>query len=364
MGDRSRASKLAACLAAGLALSACQAKKVKEAPKPALTVTAEVVQLRNLERHVEASGTVNAWRDVPVGAETGGLTALEVNVDEGSQVKAGELLVKLDDRLLQAQVNQQRAAVASAKATLAKNAAALKRSEALATQGFLSKANLDVATADQQTAQAQLQTAEAALAETLAKLDQTNIRAPVSGLVSSRTVVKGQIVSAGAELLRIVRDGQLELSAQIPEADLQSVHAGALAEVSDEQGHKAMGRIRVVTPLVDSQTRLALARITLPIGSGFSTGEFGRAVIDAGHVPVVAVPQDAIVFRDGKPNVLVIDAADRLHQRAVQTGERSDGYVAIIDGVRAGERVAVAGAGFLGEGDLVTVKAVDKAGAP
>jgi RND family efflux transporter MFP subunit len=356
MGDQKKALVFGACAITALALGACQAKVKTEAPKPALTVSAEVVQTLDLNRQVEASGTVAAWRDVPVGAEAGGLTAVEVNVDEGSRVTAGQVLVRLDDRLLQAQVRQQRAAVASAKATLAKNEAALKRSQKLETQGYLAKANLDIAIADQQTAEAQVQTAEGSLAETLAKLDQTVIRAPVSGLVSSRTVVKGQIVTIGAELLRIVRDDQLELNAQIPEADLPLVRAGATARVTDEQGHSTTGRVRLVTPQVDTQTRLALARITLPVGSGFSSGEFGRAVIDAGQAPTVAVSQDAIVFRDGKPNVLVIDQTNHLHQRAVATGERGQGYVAILSGLSAGERVAVAGAGFLGEGDLVRIK--------
>jgi RND family efflux transporter MFP subunit len=351
------AVNLFACVALASMASACGAKKSVEAPKPALTVTAETVQAHDLVHRVYATGTVGAWRDVPVGAETGGLTAIEVNVDEGSRVREGELLVKLNDRVLQAQVRQQQAAVASAEAVLAQQEAALNRSEALAKQGFLARANLDTAVANQKTATAQVETARAALAETETKLDQTNIRAPVAGLISARTVVKGQIVTAGAELLRIVRDDQLELNAQIPEADLPLVHAGQTAQVSDEQGHTATGRIRIVAPQVDVQSRLALARITLPVGGGFSSGEFARAEIGVGAQPVLAVPEGAVVYRDGKPNVLVIDQTNHLHQRAVQTGEHAQGYVAISSGVNAGERVVVEGAGFLGEGDLVKVKA-------
>jgi RND family efflux transporter MFP subunit len=238
---------------------------------------------------------------------------------------------------------------------LAQQEAALARSQALAKQGFLAKANLETAIANEKTAQAQVETAQASLAETLTKLDQTNIRAPVSGLVSARTVVKGQIVTAGSELLRIVRDGQLELNAQIPEADLPLVHAGQAAKVADEQGHSVTGHVRLVTPQVDTQTRLALARITLPEGAGFSSGEFARAEIDVGAQPVLAVPESAVVFRDGKPYVFVVDAANHVHQRGVTPGERGDGYVAITSGLNAGDRAITSGAGFLGEGDLVTV---------
>jgi RND family efflux transporter MFP subunit len=351
------AANLLACVALASMASACAKKPVADPPKPALTVTADTVRTYDLAHRVDANGTVGAWRDVPVGAETGGLTAIEVNVDEGSRVREGELLVKLNDRVLQAEVRQQQAAVVSAEAVLAQQQAALKRSEALAKQGFLATANLETAIANEKTAEAQVDTARAALAETQTKLDQTNIRAPVAGLVSSRTVVKGQIVAAGAELLRIVRDDQLELNAQIPEADLPLIHAGQTTQVSDEQGHTATGRVRIVAPQVDTQSRLALARITLPVGGGFSSGEFARAEIDVGARPVPAVPEGAIVYRDGKPNVLVIDQTSHLHQRAVQTGEHTQGYVAILAGLNLGERVVVEGAGFLGEGDLVKVKA-------
>jgi RND family efflux transporter MFP subunit len=356
MGDRKLAGKLLAGVAMATALAACS-KKPAEKPHPALTVTAETIDSRSLARHVEATGTVAAWRDVPVGAETGGLTAIAVNVDEGSRVREGELLVKLNDRVLQAQVRQQQAAVASAQAVLAQQENALSRSQALAKQGFLAKANLDTAVANEKTALAQVETAQAALAETMTKLDQTNIRAPVAGLVSARTVVKGQIVAAGTELLRIVRDDQLELNAQIPEADLPLVRAGQTAKVTDEQGHSVEGRVRLVTPQVDAQTRLALARITLPVGAGFSSGAFARAQIDVGSQPVVAVPESAIVFRDGKPYVFVVDGSSHVHQRSVAPGERVDGYVAINSGLNAGERAVTSGAGFLGEGDLVTVAA-------
>jgi len=350
------AANLFACVAIASVASAC-AKKPVEAPKPALTVTAETVQAHDLVHRVYATGTVGAWRDVPVGAETGGLTAIEVNVDEGSRVREGELLVKLNDRVLQAQVRQQKAAVESAEAVLAQQQAALNRSDALAKQGFLARANLETAIANEKTAAAQVETARAALAETETKLDQTNIRAPVAGLISARTVVKGQIVTAGAELVRIVRDDQLELNAQIPEADLPLVHAGQTAQVSDEQGHTATGRIRIVAPQVDAQSRLALARITLPVGGGFSSGEFARAEIDAGAVPVLAVPESAIVFRDGKPYVFVLDQTRHVHQRSVTTSEHAQNFVAISSGLQGGEQVVTSGAGFLGEGDLVALAA-------
>lgn len=350
------AGGVAAIAAIALALTACGPKKEAPKPRPTLTVSAATVQLTSLPRRVDATGTIAAWQEVPVGAETGGLEAVQVLVDEGSYVRQGQLLVKLNDTLLRAQLAQQQATVASAQATLAQNDAALARAQELRQRGFLSQASLDTALANQRTARANVAAAQAGLAETRARLDQTNIRAPVAGLITARSVVKGQIVAAGTELFRLVRQGQIELNAQVPQADLALVRVGQVATVTGENAGTTTGVVRIVTPQVDPQTRLGLARITLPSGSGFRPGNFARASIDVGAQPAMVVPSAAIVFREGKAGVYVIDSASRVHFRPVKAGNRSGGMVEVT-GLTAGQRVAVQGAGFLAEGNLVTVTA-------
>lgn len=341
-----------------LALVACGGKpKEKAAPKPSLTVTATSVTTAALPRLIEASGTVAAWQEVPIGSETGGLKAMAVLVDEGAYVRQGQVLVKLDDSLLRAELGRQDAAVASARAQLAQADAALARAQELKAKGFLAQATLDARLAEQRTAQANVQAAQAARVETLTRLEQTNVRAPVAGQITSRTVVKGQIVAAGTELFRLVRSGQVELNAQVPESDLPLIHAGQRVTVTGDQAGTTVGVVRLATPQVDPQTRLGFARITLPAGSGFKPGMFGRAQIDVGVAPAVVVPQQSLVWRDGKPGVFVIDTKSRVHYRAVQTGARSGAFVEIVSGVQSGQRIAVEGAGFLGEGDLVKVAA-------
>src|SRR5690606_9843780 len=225
---------------------------------------------------------ISAWEEVPVGAETGGLTATAVYVDEGRYVQQGAPLVQLNDALLKAQLRQQQAAVQTAEANAARDDAALARAEELKERGFLSQASLDTALANQRSSQANLSAARAALAETQTRLSQATIRAPVSGLVISRSVTRGQIVSPGTELFRIVRDGRLELDAQVPETDLGFVRSGQSAVVASDQVGETTGTVRIVTPEVDPQTRLGVARISLAGGSGFRPGMFARARIDAG----------------------------------------------------------------------------------
>ena len=116
-------------------------------------------------------------------------------------------------------------------------------------------------------------------------LEFTHIRAPVSGLISRRSVTKGQIVSAGSELFRIVRDSRLELDAEIPETDLATVKAGMPARVYSDKVGEMTGRVRLVTSEVNPTSRLGTARIALSTMGGFRPGMFARATIDAFEPP-------------------------------------------------------------------------------
>lgn len=341
-----------------LTLASCgggaDAKKTTAARQ---SVTAATVVLTNLPRTVTASGSVSAWEEVPVGAETGGLTATGVYADEGSYVRQGQILVKMNDDVLRSQLRQQDAQVASAQATLAQQEAVLTRSRELRERGFLSQASLDTALAGQRTAQANLAAARAGRSETATRLDQTNLRAPVSGLIASRSVTRGQIVQPGSELFRVVRDGRLELDAQVPERELALVRSGMVATVTSDQGGEATGTVRIVTPQVDPQSRLGIARISLASGGGLRPGMFARASINVGAQPTMTVPSDAVVFREARSGVYVIGANNAVRFTPVTTGDRLGGQVAITSGLTAGQRVVVQGAGFLGEGDQVTVVA-------
>ena len=369
MATTLRNSALLLAAAAALTLSACGGgdDKSKTGDQPAgasrQTVTAATATSVALPRVIVASGSVSAWEEVPVGAETGGLTAVGVYVDEGSYVRQGQVLVKLNDALLQAQLRQQQAAVQSAEANAARDDAALARAQELKQRGFLSQASLDTALANQRASRANLASAQASLSETRTRLSQAEIKAPVSGLIISRNVTKGQIVEAGTQLFRMVRDGRLELDAQVPETDLPALRAGQTATITSNEGVKTSGTIRIVTPEVDAQTRLGLARITLSPGSGLKPGMFARAAIDAGAQPTTVVPTGAVLYRENKAGVYVLNTDNSAHFRPVTVLSRRDDQTS-VSGVEPGVRVVVQGAGFLSEGDKVTVSTGQAAAAP
>jgi RND family efflux transporter MFP subunit len=318
------------------------------------TVSAATVVQTNLNRTVTASGTVSAWEDVPVAAETGGLTAVAVYVDEGAYVRQGQPLVQMNDVLLRAQLQQQQAQVQLAQANVARDDAALDRAQQLKERGFLSQASLDTALANQRASNANLAAARATLAQTQTQLSQATIRAPVGGMITSRSVTKGQIISAGTELFRMVRNGRLELDAQVPETELGLIRAGQSATVTSSEAGQTTGSVRIVTPEVNATTRLGLARISLAPGAQLRPGMFARADIAVGDQPATTVPTGSVLYRENKPGVFVLNGDSSVHFQPVTILSRTDAQTA-VSGVNVGVRVVVDGAGFLNEGDRVNV---------
>lgn len=343
-----------------LTLAACgghgedKAKEKSGASRQTVSVVTATTQ--DLPRQISASGTVSAWEEVPVGAETGGLTAVAVHVDEGSYVRQGQPLVQMNDVLLRAQVRQQQAAVQTAEANAARDDAALARAQELKERGFLSQASLDTALANQRASAANLASARAALSETQTRLSQATIRAPVSGLIISRSVTRGQIITSGEELFRMVRDGRLELDAQVPETQLPLLRSGMTAAITASEAAPTTGTVRIVTPEVNAQTRLGIARISLASGSGLKPGMFARALIDAGAQPATVVPTAAVLYRNNRAGVFTLNPDGTAHFTPVTVLARRDQQTS-VDGLAAGARVIVEGAGFLNEGDRVNVAA-------
>jgi RND family efflux transporter MFP subunit len=356
---RSSPSSLRLRLAAVLCAAALVACGEGDAGEPetrsAMTITAAAVEAAPFTPTVSVMGTVVAWEEMPVGAEVGGLAITEVLVDEGDAVRKGQLLARLNDAVLRAELAQREASVASARATLEEARANLRRAEELLPKGHISGQTADARRATAETAAAQLALAEASRAETAAKLAQTRIVAPDDGRISARSAVIGQIVASGTELFRIVRQGRLELDAEIPEATLALLRPGLPATVSAEGLPPAVATIRAVAPSVDSRSRLGVAHLALPPDAGFRPGMFAQATISLDRATALLVPQAAIVYRDGKAGVFVLRGERTVRFVEVATGERVGELVEIARGLSLGEQVALKGAGFLEDGDQVTL---------
>ncbi len=339
----------------GAALAGCAKTEKTTAPKPALSVTITHIATRPLQRTIVVSGSVAAWEELPIGSEASGLAVTDVLVEEGDQVKKGQLLARLNDSVLQAQLKQQKANVDAAQAAFVEAQANLKRTQDLRKQNVVSAQAQDSALASARTAAATLVARQGAESETEARIAQTRIVAPADGLISSRSAVIGQIVSAGTELFRIVRNSQLELQADVPETQLPLLKAGFEANVSADGVKPVTGTIRLVSPSVDTRTRLGTVYVTLPMDSGYRTGMFARATIKSDPIDAIVVPSESIAYRDGKSGLFVVDAQNAVSFRPVDTGERLANEAEVLSGVSVGEEIVVKGAGLLEDGDHVEV---------
>ncbi|MFD1786235.1 efflux RND transporter periplasmic adaptor subunit [Sphingomonas floccifaciens] len=304
---------------------------------------------------VTGNGTIAARREMPVGVAGEGGMVTRVLVEPGSWVRTGQVLATID-RSVQAQTAQSQSAsisVARADADLAK--AELDRAKQLVDRGFVSKADVQRREATLAQATARVRVAQAQLAETRARNQRLDIRAPAEGLVLTRGVEPGQIVSSGSgQLFRIAMGGQMEMRAQMAETDLARVRTGMVGRVTPVGSTKVFtGEVWQVSPIIDPQTRQGIARIALRYDTALRPGGFASASIDVGGVQAPLLPESA-VLSDGKGNyVYIVDGANKAVRRDVKVGEVSDAGVSIAGGLDGSERVVASAGAFLNEGQQV-----------
>lgn len=336
-------------------VSACGGKE--EAPAETssnMAVALTPVQSFPLARSVVVSGPVSPYEEMQLGVELSGQRVTRLNIDVGQPVRKGQVLLELDHRTLDSALAQAEASTQQARATLELAQAQQARGSKLAGGQLISASDLDQLRATTLQAQAQLATARASQDAARLQRDFAELRAPADGVISKRLVQPGQVVSAGTELLRLIRDGRLEWRAELPEHQLADVDVGNDIALS-YAGQQIAGRVRAVTPGVDAQTRTGTVYADLPDPGPLKPGTFVEGRILTGDGQSLMVPATAVVQRDGHSYVFTMKDAQTVERRRVRTGQTTQGRVEIIEGLKAGEQVVSEGAGFLGDGDRVRV---------
>ena len=325
-------------------------------PKPVLTVQVSTPVQATLERTVKANGSLAAWQEAIVGAEVQGLQINEVRVNVGDAVQRGQVLATLQSATVRAELAQAEAAQAEASALAAEASAQAQRARSLQQQGFFSAAQLTQALSAEAAANARVQSARALVQLQQQRLAQTEVRAPDAGLISARQATVGAVVGPGSELFRLIRQGRLEWRAEVTAAELGEIRSGAAVRLTAASGQTLAGRVRMVGPSVDPQTRQALVYVDLsgPTGSA-RAGMFARGEIVLGSSSALAVPQAAVVVRDGFSYVFSVGADQRVVQHKVQTGRLQGGQIEILSGLPQGVKVVASGGAFLNHGDAVRV---------
>ncbi|WP_349807716.1 efflux RND transporter periplasmic adaptor subunit [Sphingomonas sp. ASV193] len=304
---------------------------------------------------VTASGALAARRDQPVGIAGTGGRVTRVLVDAGSWVRAGQPLATVDRSVQVQQADQLAAAIASARANAALAQNNYDRALALVGNGFISKADLDAKKAARDSAFAQVRVAQAQLGATRAQIGQLDVRAPTAGLVLSRSVELGQIVSAGSPaLFRIAAGGEMEMRALLSQQDLARVHVGMPATVTPVGSTQSVaGRVWLVSPVIDPTSRQGEVRISIPYSANVRPGGFAEARISAGTINSPVLPQSAVLSDDKGTYVYVVGKDDKVSRRNVQIGQVTDAGVAIAGGLTGQETIVASAGPFLNEGQKV-----------
>ena len=343
--------------------------------KPAATKPVEQLPLvsvvvpgrSTVARTISATGSLAARREMPVGVAGEGGMITRVLVEPGQWVAKGQVLALVDRSVavqtgasLAAQIN-----VAKSDAAIAQSE--LDRAKQLVDRGFIAKADLERKAATRDAALARVNVARATLAEAQARTSRLDIRAPSAGLVLTRSVEPGQVVSSGSGVLfRLAEGGQMELRAQVSESDLRGLHVGSQAQVTPVGGTEAFtGEVWQVSPVIDPQTRQGIARVALSYNPALRPGGFASVSIVAGSSDVPELPNAAIQSDDKGNYVYVVGPDNKIVRRGIKVGEVSDRGVAIAEGLNGTEKVVQSAGAFLNAGQkvkptLVTAGASDK----
>ena len=372
-------SALALLLAGAPAFAADTTERAPIAP--AVTVLSlkptELVETQLL------TGTLVAREEALVVPEIEGLRITEILVEEGDQVKAGQVLARLSRDQLNAlmeqwqatmnvstaQIAQARSQIVQAEAAMAQSTPALARAQDLLKISSGTQATVEQRLAEQRANEAKLASSKDGLALSIAdranrdavgnelkvRLGRTEIKAPVDGLVSRRTARLGAVASALSEaLFRIVAKSEVELEAEVPETSLPKLAKGQKVAVTIGTSLSVTGTVRLVSSEVDKTTRLGKVRISLPVDPRIRIGSFGRGVVEISRRMAIALPAAAVQYDGAEPYAQVVKDG-RVVARKVKAGLMAQGMVEITSGLAEGEMVIARAGAFLHEGDAVNV---------
>ena len=328
----------------------------------AQTVTVVAPGRDSVVRAINATGTLAARREIPVGVVGEGGRVLAVYVDAGDWVAQGQVLVSVDRSVQTQQAAALEAQTGVARADLQLSQNELDRAMQLVERGFVSKADVDRKTATRDAARARVNVANAQLAETRARNARLDVRAPVSGYVLERNVETGQTVSAGSGILfRIAKDGQLELQAKLSEDDLAQIAVGITASVTPVGVDRVFeGNIWQISPMIDAQSRQGMARIALPFDKALRPGGFASVEIKSGEMTAPVLPESAVQTGRNGSFVYIVGKNNKVQQRPVKLGPVTASGLIIEEGLDGSERVVLYAGGFLNPDETINPKLLKK----
>lgn len=348
---------------------AAPSTKKKKGGARVVTVSVTEARTGQLRDVLLLTGALKPKEQVDVTAKvTGRLLKLHLKI--GDTIREGDLIAELEGDEMQQQVNRAQASIGVARALMQQrqaeqeNAKAeLSRAQSLLDDGLISpqdfastKTQLQVVDAQVEFSRAQTGQTEAELRELKIRLEQTKIYAPMSGIVATRFVDQGAIISPSTPILRIVNLSTMVTLANVPERNIGRLGVGNTAEIEVDAmpGEILIGRVARIAPVLDAATRTALVEIDVPNpGSRLKAEMFVRIRLDTGAMrEAVLIPREGLVYRGTQPGVYVIEG-DRPVFRAIETGMTREDNVEVIANLDPGVKIVGRGATILEDGDVI-----------
>ena len=307
---------------------------VDQAPVPVRVVESVVKPMPQVE---EVVGTVQAKLRAVIEAKMSGrIESMPARL--GQIVKQGDPLVQLDAREIQARVDQ-------AAAMREQAATELKRLTVLLRQQALTQAEFDAA-------QARFRVADGALREAQTSMGYAKVIAPFDGVIVRKMADVGDLAAPGRALLEMEDSTQMRFIADVPEAFISRIKPGAEMVIKIEPGGQRLnGRVAEIAPTGDAVSRTSRVELDLPEVT-VRSGSFGRLHIPTGEVPMLVVPERALVWR-GQLEIIFVVKTNRAHFRLVKSGRRVGDGVEILSGLSSGERIVIENPAGLQDGQPV-----------
>ena len=284
-------------------------------------IAGEVVEVRmvSLPLSESAVGTIRAVHEMAIGSK---LLArvMEVNLKAGQEVKANDVLFRLDDTDLRAKLEQAKAAVKSIEAVRTQAKADEQRNATLMQSNAISRQEYEKSVTAVRSAEADLQRTEQTVNEVQATLDWATVRSPIDGTVIDKKVDVGDMVTPGQMLVTLYDPKQMQLVANVRESLTRQLQVGQTIAVRiDGLDKQCSGTVSEIVPEAQSSSRAFQVKVTGPCPTGIYSGMFGRILIPLGEEQVLVLPRNA-VRHVGQLELVQVVANGQVIQRAIRTG--------------------------------------------
>lgn len=332
-----------------------EVKPVKEKP---INVQVQSVKNKSLRPFINAIGTLKPAEEVRISSEVDGIL-MDVSVDEGTIVSKGMPLASIDDADYRLEVERVLAILKQAEANLSNTRLEYQRKDDLYKKGLISVQQFDDISTRLSLSEAEIERAKSSLSIAKQKLSKTKIYSPMSGVIKSKNVSSGDYIRNGTLIFEIIQTDPLKLNFTITETDVGKLKMGqdVLFSVYALPEKEFNGKLNIISPFLDEKTRTLQAEAVVPNSNNLlKPGFFANVILYTGSPKdIILVPDTSLIYEGEKIKVFIVEnritkerlvkVGQKLKIQLVNKGQQPavQEYAEIIEGIKEGEQVVVAG---------------------